>query len=744
MSLKLSRLESAFDQLRAGQLQAAAAAVRCLLKDFSTQPDVRNLAALVALRQGQPQIAVMHLEQAMRGRPHEPVFHCNLGEARRVLGQPEQALAHFRQALALNPAYLAAALNLGGTYFAAGDYTAAWLAYEHALTHAPDHALLLAYRADALRELGRTRAAVAGYEAALAQQPDLVHALTNLGLTLLGLGQPERALALAERAAALEPGSDVARMNLGTILRTLDRLEEAMAAYAEAYAQRPDSAQLCTLIGSVWQEVDDLVQAHGWYAKALEREPGRLDARCGLAGTLRAAGDVAGAVARYREILGEHPDSFEALLGLGDALWEDGDAEGAIAALRDAAALRPEHAHVLASLAAIQASAGDVTAANASNRAALAINPRCVLALANLAHNLRGALPAVDAQAMEALLQADWPRSGTRATLHFGLAHYYDGRKDYALAAQHAAAGNSLHWHHKAERGWHYDPEDYAAWMSRMMAVFTSDFFAHTRHYGHASEAPVFIVGMPRSGTTLTEQILASHPQIVGVGERPFAGRALYSLPGLMGRGDDALDCVVDAGPEAVAELAGWHLQQLRTLAEKAGRPAVVRIVDKMPDNYSLLGWIALLFPKARIIHCRRDVRDVALSCWLTPFKEVRWAFDQHHIAQRIQHYQRIMDHWRRVLPVPMLEIDYEDMVADPAGQTRKLLDFLGLPFDAACLQFHETERLVRTASVTQVRQPIYTRSLARWRCYEQALAPLLAILSNPNREFPACPGGLP
>ncbi len=727
-------LESAFGQLRAGQFQVAADAAQRLLKDFPAQPDVRNLAALVALRQGQPQAAVAHLEQALHSKPDEPVFHCNLGEARRALGQQDQAVEHFRRALALNPAYLTAALNLGGTYFAAGDYTSALLAYEHALAHAPGHALLLAYRADALRESGKIRAAVDGYEAALARQPDLAHALTNLGLTLLGLGQPERALALAEQAAALEPASSLARMNLGTILRALDRLEQAMDAYAEAYAQQPDSAQLCALIGSVWQEVDDLVQAHGWYAKALEREPGRLDARCGLAGTLRAAGDAAGAVARLQDILAEHPGCFEALLGLGDALWEDGDAEGAVAALQEAAALRPEHAHVLASLAGIQASAGDVAAANASNRAALAINPRCVPALSNLAHNLRGQLPAEDAEAMEALLEADWPRQGTRASLHFGLAHHYDGRKDYALAAQHAAAGNHLHGQHKAERGWHYDPLDYEAWISRMMAVCTPTFFERVRGYGNEAEAPVFIVGMPRSGTTLTEQILASHPQVFGVGERPFAGRALQSLPGLLGRDDDALDCLAEASPEAVAGLADWHLEQLRDLAGKAGRGSdgMVRIVDKMPDNYSLLGWIAMAFPKARIIHCRRDVRDVALSCWLTPFKELRWAFDLGHIARRIQQYQKIMAHWRQALPVPMLEIDYEDTVADQAGQTRKLLDFLGLPFDAACLQFHQTERLVRTASVTQVRQPIYTRSLARWRRYEHALAPLLDILGRP------------
>ena len=145
-------------------------------------------------------------------------------------------------------------------------------------------------------------------------------------------------------------------------------------------------------------------------------------------------------------------------------------------------------------------------------------------------------------------------------------------------------------------------------------------------------------------------------------------------------------------------------------------------------------GWIATAFPKARIIHCRRDVREVAVSCWMTPFKEIRWAFDLRNIGLRILQYERIMEHWRKVLPVPMLEVDYEEMVADQEGQTRRLLDFVGLPWDDACLNFHRTERLVRTASVTQVRQPIYKRSLERWRHYEPVLGPLLEILGSGAR----------
>ena len=729
-------LESAFEDLRAGRIQPAQETADQLLLAYPDHPGVRNLLALVALDQNAPQQAAQHLEHAIRIDPREPIFHCNLGEALRALNQTDKAIESFRRALELKPDYLNAAINLGSVCFAAKDFPSALVAFESASQLAPRDALVKAYRADALRELGRVRGAIHVYEEALHIDPGLAHAIGNLGLTLLGIGEPERALELARRATEGDAATGMAWMNLGTVLRTLGRLEEAMDAYAQAHERMPESAELCTLIGGVWQEMDDLIQAERWYEKALEAEPERLETRCALAAAISAAGDSAAAVDEFRKILTGHPDCFEAHLGLGDALWADGDAEGAVAAMRAAVDLRPENAAALAGLANIQASAGNVEEANASNRAALAINPRCVPALSNLALNLRGKLPEADADTMEALLKAEWPREGTRASLHFGLAHYWDGRKEYGRASEHAVAANVLHSEFKSERGWRYQPEEYEHYIDRLIGAFSPDFFRRTQGLGNDSDAPVFIVGMPRSGTTLTEQILASHPRAFGAGERSFAGRAFHSLPAAMGRTGEATDCVADAGATEVRALADWHLAELRSLVEKAGLHIgdIERIVDKMPDNYSLLGWIVTLFPKARIIHCRRDVRDVAVSCWMTPFKELRWAFDLRYIGRRIRQYQRIMDHWRKVLPVPMLEIDYEETVADQEGQTRRLLDFVGLPWDDACLAFHKTERLVRTASVTQVRQPIYKRSIERWRNYEGALGPLLEVLSSTSQ----------
>jgi hypothetical protein len=173
-----------------------------------------------------------------------------------------------------------------------------------------------------------------------------------------------------------------------------------------------------------------------------------------------------------------------------------------------------------------------------------------------------------------------------------------------------------------------------------------------------------------------------------------------------------------------VQQLARRYLDHVRSL-----HPTAIRIVDKMPDNYLMLGLMATLLPRARIIHLRREVRDVGLSCWMTYFRHIRWSFDLDHIGSRIRDYLRLVDHWRQVLPVPLLEIDYEDLVADTEATARQMVQWCGLEWDPACLAFHQTRRVVRTASMVQVRQPVYRRSVGRWKKYEMFLGNLLRYL---------------
>jgi hypothetical protein len=238
----------------------------------------------------------------------------------------------------------------------------------------------------------------------------------------------------------------------------------------------------------------------------------------------------------------------------------------------------------------------------------------------------------------------------------------------------------------------------------------------------------VFIFGLPRSGTTLVEQVLASHPRVHGAGELRLGRRSFEAIATVLGRRERPMECVAGLEAGSLRWLAERHLEQLAL--HDGGGAWADRVVDKMPENYLYLGLLSVLFPRATFIHCRRDLRDVAVSCWITDFGKVPWANDLQHIATRFQQYRRLMDHWKRVLPVPLHEAVYEELVADPQRVAQRLLAACGLEWNPACLEFHRTQRTVRTASRIQVRQPITTRSVGRWKHYENALAELFEALA--------------
>ena len=277
----------------------------------------------------------------------------------------------------------------------------------------------------------------------------------------------------------------------------------------------------------------------------------------------------------------------------------------------------------------------------------------------------------------------------------------------------------------KRDQGYDLKKNDFL--ITGMIEVCTPDFFERVHGFGLESELPVFVVGLPRSGTTLIEQILASHSQVFGAGEIQLSRDTMASLGGQVA---DFIEGVRRLDRQTAHDLASRHLERLRALNGTA-----LRIVDKMPDNYLYLGLLACLFPGARFIHCRRDLRDVAVSCWMTHFQEIRWTNNPQHIALRVQEHQRIMEHWRNVLPAPLLEVNYEETVADLEAVARKLVAWCDLAWEPSCLEFHRAKRPVRTASTVQVRQPVYGTSVGRWKHYEQVLAPLFDRLRYSGRE---------
>jgi len=612
--------------------------------------------------------------------------------------------------------------------FALDRHVDALIEYQRALRRAPRDATLHAYRADCWRALGRWRAARRGYRCALRLDRDLVHAHANLGALLLAEGNCAAALPHCERSAALDARNAAAWINLGQCRFDLQQYDASMQAYAQAYALDPMSSEICCRIAEVWRACGDHAQAAAWLQRAWDRSPGAARVKAGVAALLLEGGHGEPAAELYAELCDVAPNDIGVALGQGRALWEEGDAAAALAAFHRAAHLRPDLAVVRCHIADVLASIGDLRAAEQEHRAALTLNPRCVGALSGLATTLRADLAPADAQRLRALLHAGTRSVGARSALHSALAHYHDGIREHAAAARHAHAANRLHWADRVRHGWQYDPVAHAAYVDRLMAIFTPDLLRRLAGAGSDDARPVFVVGMPRSGTTLTEQILASHPSAFGIGESALAARSLQTLPNILGADAEPLALLDSLGADPLRAAGAAYSAALTRLVRKraAERVAPLRIIDKMPENYELLGWLALLFPHARFLHVRRDPRDVALSCWMQRFGQIRWACDMGHIAARLVQHRRLMTHWRGVLGARLIEFDYEALVADMPGVTRRLLAALDLPWHDACLAFATRTDAVRTASVCQVRQPIYTTSVQRWRHYAAWLGPVL------------------
>jgi hypothetical protein len=349
-------------------------------------------------------------------------------------------------------------------------------------------------------------------------------------------------------------------------------------------------------------------------------------------------------------------------------------------------------------------------------REAIRCDPEDGATYSSLAALLRRRLPDQDLDQMRRLANTV-TRKSRLLPLHFGLAHALDARGEFAGAAEHAAKGNALQQEHWVRQGRNYDPEQHRAFVEQLCETFTPAFFERMHGVGVDTQLPIFVLGLPRSGTTLIEQIIGSHSQVHAAGELALAGECFESMPSICGIKAVPLECVPQLDERSVEEAARRYLDGLPQLGSE--KP---RITDKMPDNYLHVGFLHLLFPHARIIHCRRDLRDIAVSCWITNFRAIRWASTEEHIAERIREYLRVTEHWRRVLPNRMLEVQYEELVENPEMEVRRMLEWLGLDWEDACLKFQESTRPVRTASVVQVREPVYQRSVGRWGGYDPFL----------------------
>jgi tetratricopeptide (TPR) repeat protein len=691
---------------------------------------------VLMFQQGRTADAATFFERGVAAQPGSARMHANLAEALRVLGRTERALQHVQRAQSIDPAFAQAWNTRGLIAYDEGRFTDALSAYLEAIAREPRLTAAHINQANALQALHRSSDAVAALRQALRVEPDNPTALSNLGQVLCDLADPdllEEAELLCRRAAAVAPGLAQAHEYLGNVLRAAGRMEEALKAFQQSL--RVDSRRAAPLfnIGQLLQHAGRFDEAAAIYdkAKALDPDDARLHISLGALALARDQYDQA--VRSYRRAAELDPLSSDAQHGLGMAFLDQGRLDLAESAFREALRLNPAYAMSQTGLARIQAERGDLEKSCALARRALEMRPNSAEAYHRLASNLKGRLPEAEVEAIRRLIDHKSLPDASRAMLRFGLAAVYDARGLYRESAALLDHANQLQGAAKASQGPVYDPGQHSRLIDRFQAAFTPDACARSRGWIEPDPRHAFIVGLPRSGTTLVEQILASHHRIHGAGELYLAHAVFQDLPKLAGRPElDPFAAFAALGPESARAASRQYVDGVRAVAPAAAE----RVVDKMPDNFRLIGLIAVLWPGARVIVCGRDPRDVAVSCWQTGFESNAWANHPDHIAQRIADYERMMRHWRATRPLEWLDVRYEEVVADLETSARRMIDFVGLDWDPACLAFHKTRRVVRTASVAQVREPIYSQSVGKWRHYAPHLGRLFDALERQEIEL--------
>jgi len=597
-------------------------------------------------------------------------------------------------------------------------------------------------------QAGHLPQAEALYQQVLQQDPNHPDALHLLGAIARQTGKKEMAADFITKAIAARPMEPVYYNSMGLVFRDQGKLDEATACYGKALSLKPDYSETYYNLGNVLQIQGRLDEALDCYRKTLSFKPDDANTYNNMGNVLLAQGKTNEATLSYKQALAINPNHAETHSNLGYALQAQGEFENAIASYRLALVLRPDSAKVYNRLALALKQHGSCGEAISSFQRAIMIEPGFVEAYVNLAalyidygqfedaqrflsmalriepknHGVLGMYSTLrkmtvdDSAWLEAvvtLFEDESFPAQKRYPLQFALGKYYDDTKQYDLAFAAYERANNM----QRKLDGIFDRAPFTHLVDSMVSAYGKESINLRREGSSPSELPVLIVGMPRTGTSLIEQIIASHPQAFGAGELNYWLNWFKANQEVVLAGN--------IGDQLSANTAAEYEKLLRNHSAKS-----LRIVDKMPGNFAILGVIHQIFPHVKIIHARRDPIDTCLSIYFQFLTTHAYGTDLDDLAFYYRKYDSLMRHWRTVLPAEnFMEVAYEDLIENQAGWTRQIIEFVGLEWDEICLDFNRTERRVGTSSNWQVRQKIYHSSCKRWRNYEKYVGKLMTLL---------------
>lgn len=584
------------------------------------------------------------------------------------------------------------------------------------LVELPDHPAVLVLRGLAGFRQGKFDDSASFFRRAVAVDPNSAAACHWLSMALSASGHAEDALVNARKAASLNPGDLVARHQIAVCLIQLGQFEQALTVLRPLLTQAPNVAVVHYSTGLALKGLRQVEEAIRELKRAVKIDSAHVGSLTSLRDLQYEGGMLEEAEVSARLLSRLEPESSASQLWLGRILMERGLTAAAEAELTVVLARDPKNYEAALLMGMVHQMQGRIDAADVCFYGSIEANPKQGAAYLALASNRR--MNEEQQGIVDRMLQLVSDEdlgSGDRMQLHYALGKANEDLGDYREAMAQFDEANRLAAA-AMEKG--FDRNHAAAHVDRIISAYTRDRLAETSSIGLTSTQPIFVVGMIRSGTTLTEQILSSHSMIGGAGELDFWLKNANVFLG----GTSRLD-----------------LGSLRVFAEKYLRlqsqtaPGFPRVVDKMPMNYEALGLLHLAYPNAKIVHVRRNPVDTCLSIYTTPNRaRLAWAHDRSDIVFQYRLYERLMEHWRQSLPEGvMLDVEYEEVVSHLEDEARRMVSYCGLTWEDACLKPQNNTRSVATPSVWQVRQPVYRTSVARWRRYEGLLGAFNNLLAN-------------
>jgi tetratricopeptide (TPR) repeat protein len=689
-------MEQAHKLYVAGQLDKAAQLCSQIVSQRPRMAEAHNLMAAILHAQGNSAAAVKSMQRAIHLNANNAQFFSNLGEMERQRGKLPEALVALRRAVSLNPQSPQALNNLGIVHYDRNEF----------------------------------EEAAKCYEGAIALNGSYAEAHNNLGNALRALGRYEEALDHYQRALLIRENYPGAYNNMASILREQDQVAEAEFAYRKAIALNPRYFEAYGNLATLLVQHERSDEALRVLGDALKIDPKHVPTLIHVARTQLSMGSHVQAEQACRLALAEDPNSAEAHAMLGEVLHETDRFKEALECYEAALTLKPTLFDARNHYGICLKSVGRLDEAREQLLKSLELNPRAYGIYANLSDLEKYTPDNPHLKAMEAIIQeASDPMSERYMALHFGLGKAYEDIGEYEKAFNHFQMGATL-----KRAKLKYDEAETFAFFDSIREIFNANYFAHPPFAGVPSNMPIFIIGMPRSGSTLVEQILSSHPQTCGAGEIKEFSRRLNALRSRFPSLPKYPQIAVKMNQAHYKIVAEGYLSTLKSLAGTA-----TRVTDKLLTNYYFVGMLHVMFPNAKFVHTTRNPVDTCWSAYTKLFKDdMPHSYDFGELGRYYKKYEELMAHWEKVLPQGVIKtVVYEEVVDNLEPTARELLDFLGLPWDPACLSFHESDRPVKTASVVQVRKPVYRTSVEKWRRYGTRLQPLADALQYKPKDEP-------